>query len=1096
MMARRIPVPLLSAVTTLVVAAPPSLAADLVVECRGAVVPSAPGACAGVDEAGCCDALGRVLWCDGADLYCVDCASLFPSCGWRSEGYYDCGAQAGSQDPSGQHPRACGGCDPSCGGGKGAPVAPCSATCPGQCGACAAPGEVCLEDGACRSPACGDRTCGKDPAGLSCGTCGDGSVCVPGVFQCAVLPPGCVPRDGPGCPGCGCSACVCKKYPQCCDEHWDQFCASACDIECGQDCSGCPAEPSCDAVECGSFCGVSCGPCADGLVCSDFRCCARACDGHECGPDGCGGSCGTCEGSDVCSAGQCVPCQPQCGGKQCGDDGCGGECGTCVEGTACQAGACVEASCLGVCGGQSVSGCYCDNVCKDYGDCCPDVCALCPEMCCSPACDGKACGDDGCGGSCGDCAPGWKCEAGACVACAPACGTAVCGDDGCGGSCGECPPGDNCEAGACVACAPACGTAVCGDDGCGGSCGECKEGDACIDFACVPDPCSGVTYEGCCDGDVLKYCYADTGFSIVEVDCAAQGPKCGWNAGAGWYDCNTDGGEDPSGRFPKACPACTPDCAVPEPGPELEPSPEPVPEPEPEPALEPVPDPAPDLPPEPEPVPESDPEPEPVPESDPVPEPGPDPLPDPGPPDHQILPDIPAPPDADATAPPDSHADPGESATSASGGCASGAPSAAPGLLAVAALLVLASRRPRRRVLAAFAAALLCACSSSAPATDTAPDSPADLPPDVPEVMDVTIDHPPDPAPDPVPEPEPEPVPDLPADFAPDPDPAPDPVPEPEPEPESMPEPVPEPVPESAADLPESDDLPEPADVPEPVDAVLPPYDCAALPPGPFYLEKIPNAIASEDIAFDSKGNLVGSNNEALFKTKFGGKAKLWVPNVHNRAGMRYLPDGTLILCDDQLGRVLAFDPEGVQRVLVQGLAYPNGVTSDMKGFVYVTEHDGNRVLRIHPYTGEYTVLTDKIPNPNGVIFNPDFTALYVGSFATGWVYRLSISPDGVPGKLVEWASPAGPGGLLDGIGVDACGNVYVCEYGNTDIWRIPATGGPAKLIVHGQDTYLPNFQWGTGDGWDPYSIYVPDGWAIGVWRIRLGVPSAPRPFP
>ena len=39
---------------------------------------------------------------------------------------------------------------------------------------------------------------------------------------------------------------------------------------------------------------------------------------------------------------------------------------------------------------------------------------------CEPACDGKACGDDGCGGTCGTCPQGGSCEDGAC-SCAPVC---------------------------------------------------------------------------------------------------------------------------------------------------------------------------------------------------------------------------------------------------------------------------------------------------------------------------------------------------------------------------------------------------------------------------------------------------------------------------------------------------------------------------------------------------------------------------------------------------------------------------------------------------------------------------------------------------
>ena len=63
---------------------------------------------------------------------------------------------------------------------------------------------------------------------------------------------------------------------------------------------------------------------------------------------------------------------------------------------------------------------------------------------CQPACVARACGPDGCGGSCGSCAPGLACNenSGVCAAvCAPTCDNRECGSDGCGGTCGSCAPG-------------------------------------------------------------------------------------------------------------------------------------------------------------------------------------------------------------------------------------------------------------------------------------------------------------------------------------------------------------------------------------------------------------------------------------------------------------------------------------------------------------------------------------------------------------------------------------------------------------------------------------------------------------------------------
>ncbi len=104
---------------------------------------------------------------------------------------------------------------------------------------------------------------------------------------------------------------------------------------------------------------------------------------------------------------------------------------------------------------------------------------------CVPQCDGKFCGDDGCGGSCGLCGAGEVCNTAArCVAdpCQPECNGRQCGDDGCGGSCGTCGNGQLCvtETGACKSFPvcnhflPSCKTACSSNQFCGVDC-ECHD---------------------------------------------------------------------------------------------------------------------------------------------------------------------------------------------------------------------------------------------------------------------------------------------------------------------------------------------------------------------------------------------------------------------------------------------------------------------------------------------------------------------------------------------------------------------------------------------------------------------------------------------
>lgn len=70
--------------------------------------------------------------------------------------------------------------------------------------------------------------------------------------------------------------------------------------------------------------------------------------------------------------------------------------------------------------------------------------------------------------------------------CKPACEGKACGTNGCGGDCGVClGPQDECVDGVCQ-CQPECEGKECGTDGCDGNCGECGQGEECVDEICGP----------------------------------------------------------------------------------------------------------------------------------------------------------------------------------------------------------------------------------------------------------------------------------------------------------------------------------------------------------------------------------------------------------------------------------------------------------------------------------------------------------------------------------------------------------------------------------------------------------------------------------
>ncbi len=183
---------------------------------------------------------------------------------------------------------------------------------------------------------------------------------------------------------------------------------------------------------------------------------------------------------------------------------------------------------------------------------------------CAVDCDGKQCGDDGCGGSCGECDGDANCILGACVVPDPVCGDElceapetpedcpedctesgpVCGDELCTppenpDTCpDDCPPGPICGDGECV---PPETLATCPDDcedhveptGCTED-ADCEgdppcPADATLGCVCVPGPTGGACVPACeADEDcpeipgVEKICLPQGFCSVSETD-----PVCG-----------------------------------------------------------------------------------------------------------------------------------------------------------------------------------------------------------------------------------------------------------------------------------------------------------------------------------------------------------------------------------------------------------------------------------------------------------------------------------------------------------------------------------------------------------------------------------------
>lgn len=448
-----------------------------------------------------------------------------------------------------------------------------------------------------------------------------------------------------------------------------------------------------------------------------------------------------------------------------------------------------------------------------------------------------------------------------------------------------------------------------------------------------------------------------------------------------------------------------------------------------------------------------------------------------------------------------------------------------------------------------------------------------------------------------------------------------------------------------------------------------PSFDCATdvptLPlPTPQRIFGFTNA---EDFAFDAEGRYVATDEFGnLVRITFEGDVEMWVPELGVTAGTVFLPDGSLAIANVDRGQVQRVYENGSTERLIGALSYPNGVTVDKNGVVYVADQNLGEVIAYDPATDDRRVIARDLFNPNGLALGPGHETLYVGSFGGGTVHAIDLvgggdpvlfgtTPTGttttggtddacvglsegdecfqdlglgecdaggtcalaldeaacagkvageacvtdtlglpnssvcaehpsgvlfcpeVPAEVVEacvglseddpcsamgidrncrdswegilvcditpWTETAyaacdglsvndacvvldveaytagtclqdpygygvvctpdwgGYGGYtfhggLDGIGVDACGYVWVTEYTLGYVWRFPPQGGQPELAVETGTFWIPNMHWGNGvGGWDEQVMYMQDRSTDDLLVIPIGLPVAqPEP--
>ena len=212
---------------------------------------------------------------------------------------------------------------------------------------------------------------------------------------------------------------------------------------------------------------------------------------------------------------------------------------------------------------------------------------------------------------------------------------------------------------------------------------------------------------------------------------------------------------------------------------------------------------------------------------------------------------------------------------------------------------------------------------------------------------------------------------------------------------------------------------------------------------------------------------------------------------------------GRLVSCEHANSRVIREEHDGSITVLATHydgaeLNSPNDVIVKSDGAIYFSdptygrmdvfgllreqELDFQGVYRIDPGSGDLTLLTSDLLQPNGLTFSLDEKQLFINDTDRGHVRAFDVAADGGISGGDVWAVPEGSGdGGCDGMKIDSEGNLYTTGPGGIFVYTPDAT----CLGIIQVPEVTANFTWGNDD---LKSLYITA--STSLYRTQVNVPG------
>ncbi len=265
--------------------------------------------------------------------------------------------------------------------------------------------------------------------------------------------------------------------------------------------------------------------------------------------------------------------------------------------------------------------------------------------------------------------------------------------------------------------------------------------------------------------------------------------------------------------------------------------------------------------------------------------------------------------------------------------------------------------------------------------------------------------------------------------------------------------------------------------------------DCATVPNAPLSETLLVGPRGYHGLALDEFGYIVGSDGSSLIRSDYAGNWGVFTPGVGSCEQMTYMPDGDLAIVNTNTNVLMRVDPTGLATYMAPANA-AYGLIVGPDEMLYTA--GGTQIRRVDPFTGATEVVTS-IPNGTAhtVAFDRDGARMFIGTIGGGNLFVVdldeNLDPLGPPQVFASF------GGWHDGVGVDACGYVFVVDYSTSAMYRIAPDGAVEQFVNWGGNNYGHGLVWGSGiGGWLEDALYMPLPYnGNRVKEVVIGTPPA-----